>query len=51
MEGNNIFISSVSRRDLARRRPVRPIVPVQLVVALIVLAIAAGALVLARGGI
>ena len=51
MEGNNIFISSVSRRDLARRRPVRPLVPLQFVLALIVLAIAAGAFVVARGGI
>lgn len=48
MEGPNIFISSCSRRQLARRRPTRHPFRIELLVA-VLLAIAA--FVVARGGI
>jgi hypothetical protein len=37
-EQRTVFISSCSRRELARRRPQRPVIPVQLMVALMALA-------------
>jgi hypothetical protein len=55
MAETGIFISSCSRRELARRRQGRssgvPSVLWSTVVVLVLLAIALGALVLARGGI
>jgi hypothetical protein len=51
MEGKSIFISSCSRRQLARRRPTRGAMRLQRLMALVVLAVAVGALVAARGGI
>jgi hypothetical protein len=51
MENRSVFISSVTRRDLARRRASRPAVPIQVVLAVIVLAAALGAVLAARGGL
>jgi hypothetical protein len=51
MENRSVFISSVTRRDLSRRRPSLRTVPIQVVLATIVLAAALGAFLAARGGI
>jgi hypothetical protein len=51
MEDRSLFISSCSRRELARRRPMRSVVRIQVVLALLVLAAALAALILARGGV
>jgi len=52
MAQTGIFISSCSRRELARRRPARnAALRVQLMVALVVLAAGLAAVMLARGGI
>jgi hypothetical protein len=48
----SIFISSCSRRELARRRPTRnPAVRLQLVAVLLVIVAALATLVVSRGGI
>jgi hypothetical protein len=48
----SIFISSCSRRELARRRPTRnPVVRLELLAVLLVIVLGLTALVLARGGI
>jgi hypothetical protein len=48
----SIFISSCSRRELARRRPTRnPVVRLELLAVLLVIVAALATLVLARGGI
>jgi hypothetical protein len=53
MEGSNIFISSCSRRQLARRRPSRGggALRLQLLLLVVVLGLALGAYVAGRGGI
>jgi hypothetical protein len=52
MSGSGIFISSCSRRQLARRRPARLSARVQVLVVLLVLAfLASVAFVAGRGGI
>jgi hypothetical protein len=53
MEGKSIFISSCSRRQLARRRPQAraTALRVQLLLALLVLAVGLGAFVAGHGGI
>jgi hypothetical protein len=56
MPDHEIFISSCSRREMARRRPVRGVirlqaVSVQLLFALLVLAVAFGAFVAGHGGV
>jgi hypothetical protein len=51
MEDRSVFISSCSRRQLSRRRPTRSVARVQVVMLLLVLAVALGALVAARGGV
>jgi lysylphosphatidylglycerol synthetase-like protein (DUF2156 family) len=51
MEDRSLFISSCSRRELARRRPTRNISWTPLMLTLIVLALAAGAIIAARGGV
>jgi hypothetical protein len=50
MENRSVFISSVTRRDLSRRRALRGVVPIQVLLAAIVLAAALGAFLAARGG-
>jgi hypothetical protein len=48
----SIFISSCSRRELARRRPTRnPALRLQLIVALLLLLAGVGAVFAARGGL
>jgi hypothetical protein len=49
--GSDIFISSCSRRQLARRRHPRGVARVELLLALLVVASGAGAFVAARGGL
>jgi hypothetical protein len=53
MEGKSVFISSVSRRDLARRRPTRPALELALPLLVLALLIAAalGVFIVARGGL
>jgi hypothetical protein len=51
MEDRSLFISSLTRRQMARRRPGRSLVRAQLVLALMAVAIALGAFVLAHGGL
>jgi len=51
MEDRGLFISSCSRRELARRRPTRSVARAQVVLTLLVLAAVLGALVAARGGV
>ena len=51
MENRSVFISSVTRRDLARRRASRPAVSTQVVLGVIVLAAALGAFLAALGGL
>ncbi len=48
--GPNIFISSCSRRQLARRRHARNLVRVELLVVLVIVASGVGAFVAGRGG-
>jgi hypothetical protein len=50
-ETKSVFISSCTRRDLARRRAGRPALRLQLFVALIVLAAALAAFLALRGGV
>jgi hypothetical protein len=50
VDGSKIFISSCSRRQLARRRPSPNAYRVQLLVSMIVLAIAVGAFAAMRLG-
>jgi hypothetical protein len=50
MEDRNVFISSCSRRQLARRRPTRSVARMQLVLAVLVLLVAVAA-VLATAGV
>jgi hypothetical protein len=50
VEGKSIFISSCSRRQLARRRPTRFTLQLQVVIAVIVIAAAVGMFLAARGG-
>ena len=51
MEEKTVFISSCSRRELARRRPYRTPVSLQVLLLAVVVAIALGALVTAHGGL
>jgi hypothetical protein len=51
MEGSTIFISSCSRRELARRRQPRSALRPQALLVLFGLAAGLGALIAARGGI
>jgi hypothetical protein len=51
VEGKSVFISSCTRRQLARRRPPRSVLRLQLLVALLVLAIALAAVIAGRGGL
>jgi hypothetical protein len=51
METRSVFISSVKRRDLSRRRAVGPTVPVWVVLVAVVLAATLGAVIAARGGL
>ncbi len=50
MEDRSLFISSCSRRDLARRKPGRMVSRSPLLLTLIVIALAAAAVFAARGG-
>jgi hypothetical protein len=50
MESRSIFISSLSRRQLARRRPGRSPVRVELLIAVALVVIAIAAVIVARGG-
>jgi hypothetical protein len=49
--GPNIFISSCSRRQLARRRHARSAVPLQLILLLVIIAAGLAAFVAGRGGL
>jgi hypothetical protein len=50
MEDKSLFISSCSRRDLARRRPHRPLPPLPIAIIILVLMMAAlGVLLAVRG--
>jgi hypothetical protein len=49
MEGKSIFISSCSRRQLARRRPYRSPLRTQLIVAVLVAVVAIAVIAIARG--
>jgi hypothetical protein len=51
MQDRSLFISSCSRRELARRRPMRSVARMQVVLAVLLLAAALAALILARGGV
>jgi hypothetical protein len=53
MEGKGIFISSCSRRQLARRRPQSRMLMLraELLLALVVVAVGFGAFVAGRGGV
>jgi hypothetical protein len=51
MTDPSIFISSCSRRDIVRRRVSRSALPLQALLALLVLLVAFGAFVAGRGGI
>jgi hypothetical protein len=51
MEDKSLFISSCSRRELARRRPGRNAPRARLLLALVVLVLAAAAVFVARGGV
>jgi hypothetical protein len=50
-QNRSLFISSCTRRQLARRRPSRTAFPMQLVLAALVLAAALGAFVAVHGGL
>jgi hypothetical protein len=49
VESRSIFISSLSRRQLARRRPGRSPVRVQLLIAIALVVIAIAVMIVARG--
>ncbi len=51
MEGKGIFISSCSRRQLARRRPTRSVLRLQFVIAMIVITATVGVVLAGRGAI
>jgi hypothetical protein len=51
MRDRSVFISSCSRRDLARRRPTRAVARMWLALTLLVFVIALGAVIAARGGL
>ena len=51
MEEKNLFISSLSRRELARRRPNRSLPPVPIAVIVLALAMAAVGIFLAARGV
>jgi hypothetical protein len=51
MSDKSLFISSCSRRDLARRRPTRGLAPMQLLVLIVVLLAAFAGVVAGRGGL
>ena len=53
MEGNGIFVSSCSRRQLARRRPQARVgaVRVELLIALLVVVVGFGAFLAGHGGV
>jgi hypothetical protein len=51
MEKKSVFISSVTRRELARRRPARHMLRLELLLAVVVLAAAAAAFLISRGGL
>lgn len=51
MEGKSVFISSCSRRDLARRRPARLMFPDRLLVAVGLIAVLLAVFVLVNGGL
>jgi hypothetical protein len=50
MEDRSMFISSCTRREMARRRPHRRVLRIQAALALLLLAAALGAFLVARGG-
>jgi hypothetical protein len=50
VEGKSIFISSCSRRQLARRRPANYMLRLQVAIAVLVIAAAIGTFFAARGG-
>ena len=50
MDDRSLFISSCSRRELARRRPGRAVTRTQLLLALVVLIVVAAAVFAALGG-
>jgi hypothetical protein len=50
MEKRSVFISSVTRRQVARRRPARHASRLQLTIGVLVIVAAAAAFVLTRGG-
>lgn len=51
MENKSVFISSCSRRELARRRPSRTAGQLEMYIALAVLVVAVFAFVIVRGGL
>ena len=51
MQGRSLFISSCSRRQLARRRPARSAARLQMIVAVVALVLVAGLIVALRVGI
>jgi hypothetical protein len=51
MPGSTIFISSCSRRELARRRPGRPQLRLQLMLATVLVLSVFAAFIAARGGV
>jgi hypothetical protein len=51
MSEKSLFISSCSRRDLARRRPARGLAPTQILVLMLVLLAAFVGVVAGRGGL
>ncbi len=50
-QNRSLFISSCTRRQMARRRGNRTVLPVQVLVTAVILAVAAGAFVALRGGL
>jgi hypothetical protein len=50
-QNRSLFISSCTRRQMARRRGTRTVLPIQVLVAGLLLAVAAGTLIALRGGL
>jgi hypothetical protein len=50
-QNRSLFISSCTRRQAARRRPTRAVSPAQLLLAVLVVALALGAFVVVHGGL
>lgn len=51
MQEKSLFISSCTRREMARRRPTRGMYPVHVLLAIVVLALALGVALTAHGGL